>query len=150
MRNPGDGSRQGGDSFSFSTLVSKDASRRSMGLTIRPPTAPMCATTFTSRISRTSHVVAEQALENDVMLQPDYNLGGGDGVAVAEIMSAVSRVTGMGFTPTIGPRRAGDPARIVASGALAARDISWKMRHSLDEMAASAWQARLNKPADIG
>ncbi len=30
-----------------------------------------------------------------------------------------------------GPRRAGDPARIVASGDLAARDLDWRMRHTL-------------------
>ena len=40
------------------------------------------------------------------------------------------------------PRRSGDPARIVASGDLAAADLDWRMRHSLQEMVASAWQAR--------
>ncbi|HAM27531.1 MAG TPA: UDP-glucose 4-epimerase GalE, partial [Microbacteriaceae bacterium] len=44
--------------------------------------------------------------------------------------------------PEIGPRRPGDPARIVAAGDLAARDLDWKMRHSLTEMVASAWAAR--------
>ncbi|HEY1105562.1 MAG TPA: UDP-glucose 4-epimerase GalE, partial [Agromyces sp.] len=40
------------------------------------------------------------------------------------------------------PRRAGDPARIVASGELAARDLDWKMRYTLDEMVRTAWEAR--------
>ena len=39
-------------------------------------------------------------------------------------------------------RRPGDPARIVASGELAARDLDWRMRHTVDDMVASAWQAR--------
>jgi UDP-glucose 4-epimerase len=58
-----------------------------------------------------------------------------------EIMDAVRRVTGIDFAPELHPRRPGDPARIVASGALSARDLRWKMRHSLDDMVASAWRA---------
>ena len=40
------------------------------------------------------------------------------------------------------PRRAGDPDRIVASGELAARDLDWEMRHTLEDMVQSAWEAR--------
>ena len=75
-------------------------------------------------------------------LQPVYNLGSGRGLSVREIMDAVARVTGIEFTPEIRPRRPGDPARIVATGDLAARDLDWQMRHSVDEMVASAWAAR--------
>jgi UDP-glucose 4-epimerase len=57
-------------------------------------------------------------------------------------MSTVAEVTGIGFTPEIAPRRPGDPARIVASGELAARDLDWRMRHTLAEMVDSAWRAR--------
>ena len=46
------------------------------------------------------------------------------------------------FVHAVGPRRAGDPARIVATGELAARDLDWQMRHSLEDMVASAWRAR--------
>jgi UDP-glucose 4-epimerase len=45
------------------------------------------------------------------------------------------------FTPDLEPRRPGDPARIVASGELAARDLDWRMRHDVDGMVASAWRA---------
>jgi UDP-glucose 4-epimerase len=71
-----------------------------------------------------------------------YNLGSGDGVSVRQIMDAVADVTGIAFDPEIGPRRSGDPARIVASGDLAARDLDWHMRHSLREMVESAWRAQ--------
>jgi UDP-glucose 4-epimerase len=90
-----------------------------------------------------SHVAAARRLEAGDSLEPAYNLGSGTGVSVAEIMAAIADVTGIDFTPTIAPRRPGDPARIVASGELAARDIDWEMRHTLREMVASAWQARL-------
>jgi UDP-glucose 4-epimerase len=89
-----------------------------------------------------SHVVAAQALEKDRPVQPVYNLGSGTGLSVREIMDAVARVTGIDFTPEIRPRRAGDPARIVATGELAARDLDWKMRYTVDDMVASAWAAR--------
>jgi UDP-glucose 4-epimerase len=89
-----------------------------------------------------SHVVAAKALEDGRSLQPVYNLGSGTGLSVRQIMDAVARVTGIDFTPEMRPRRAGDPARIVATGELAARDLDWQMRHSVDDMVASAWKAR--------
>jgi UDP-glucose 4-epimerase len=94
-----------------------------------------------------SHVAAARRLEAGEALEPAYNLGSGDGVSVAEIMTAIAAATGIDFTPEIGPRRPGDPARIVASGELAARDLDWRMRHTLAEMVTSAWQARLHAAA---
>lgn len=93
-----------------------------------------------------SHVVAAQRLDAGRPLEPAYNLGSGDGVSVAEIMAAMARVTGIPFTPEIGSRRPGDPARIVASGDLAARDLDWAMRHTIDDMVRSAWEARTAHP----
>jgi UDP-glucose 4-epimerase len=89
-----------------------------------------------------SHVAAAQALLAGRPLEPVYNLGSGEGLSVRQIMDAMARVTGIDFEPVVQPRRAGDPARIVASGQLAARDLDWRMRHSLDDMVSSAWQAR--------
>jgi UDP-glucose 4-epimerase len=89
-----------------------------------------------------SHVVAAKALEAGRPLQPVYNLGSGTGLSVRQIMDAVVRVTGIEFTPVIRPRRPGDPAQIVATGELAARDLHWDMRHTVDDMVASAWTAR--------
>ena len=89
-----------------------------------------------------SHVAAAQAMMAGRPLERVYNLGSGSGVSVREIMDAVARVTGIDFTPEIRARRPGDPARIVAAGELAARDLDWRMRHGLDDMVASAWAAR--------
>ena len=89
-----------------------------------------------------SHVTAAQTLAAGEPLEPVYNLGSGDGLSVREIMTAMAEVTGIEFDPVIAPRRPGDPARIVASGELAARDLDWHMRHSLHDMVASAWEAR--------
>ena len=89
-----------------------------------------------------SHVAAARRLDAGEPLESAYNLGSGDGVSVGEIMSTIADVTGIPFSPEIAPRRPGDPARIVAGGALAARDLDWRMRHSLRDMVESAWQAR--------
>jgi UDP-glucose 4-epimerase len=90
----------------------------------------------------TAHVAAAHALAEARPLQPAYNLGSGTGVSVRQIMTAVSEATGIAFTPVVGPRRPGDPARIVASGDLAARDLGWRMTHTLADMVASAWTAQ--------
>jgi UDP-glucose 4-epimerase len=89
-----------------------------------------------------THLAAARALEAGRGLEPVYNLGSGEGVSVRQIMDAIADVTGIAFEPEIKPRRPGDPARIVASGELAARDLDWKMRHSLHDMVASAWEAQ--------
>jgi len=86
-----------------------------------------------------SHVAAARRLDAGQAIEPVYNLGSGNGVSVGEIMATVASVTGIGFEPERGARRPGDPDRIVASGDLAARDLSWEMRHSLDDMVRSAW-----------
>ncbi|MBF4633339.1 UDP-glucose 4-epimerase GalE [Agreia pratensis] len=89
-----------------------------------------------------SHVAAARRLDAGEPVEPAYNLGSGDGASVGQIMTAMAEGTGIPFEPEIAPRRPGDPARIVASGELAARDLDWRMRHTLDEMVRSAWAAR--------
>lgn len=88
-----------------------------------------------------AHVAAARRLDAGDPLERAYNLGSGDGLSVAQIMEAMARVTGIAFDPEVAPRRPGDPPRIVASGELAARDLDWRMRHTVDEMVASAWEA---------
>ncbi len=94
-----------------------------------------------------SHAAAAQRLDAGEPIEPAYNLGSGEGVSVGQIMSAIADVTGIPFEPEIAPRRSGDPARIVAAGDLAARDLDWRMRHSLHEMVESAWAARRSAAA---
>lgn len=95
-----------------------------------------------------AHVAAAEALEEGRALEPVYNLGSGEGLSVLQIMDAVRRVTGVAFEPGTAPRRPGDPARIVAAGELAARDLGWANRHDVDEMVASAWAAWQRALAD--
>lgn len=89
-----------------------------------------------------AHVAAAHRLADGLDVEPVYNLGSGAGTSVREIMTAMRSITGIDFEPEVIPRRPGDLARIVAAGDLAARDLDWANRHSLDEMVASAWRAR--------
>ena len=95
-----------------------------------------------------AHVGAAKRMDREESIELAYNLGSGTGTSVAEVMSAISRVTGIDFTAEIGLRRAGDPARVVASGERATRDIGWAMRHSLEDMIQSAFEARKNLPPE--
>jgi UDP-glucose 4-epimerase len=94
-----------------------------------------------------AHVVAAQRLAAGDPLEPAYNLGSGDGLSVRQIMDAMARVTGAAFTPEIAPRRPGDPDRIVATGELAARDLDWSNRYTVDDMVRTGWEARRSAPS---
>ncbi len=56
-------------------------------------------------------------------------------------MDTVATVTRLGFEPAVGPRRPGDPARVVAAAGLAARDLDWAMTYSLEAMVRTAWES---------
>lgn len=88
-----------------------------------------------------AHVTAAKALEAGRELAPIYNVGSGAGSTVKEIVETILRVTGTGQQPEIEPRRAGDPARIVASYELIERDLGWAPSSTLEQMVQSAWAA---------
>lgn len=70
-----------------------------------------------------------------------YNLGNGAGFSVQQVIEAVRSATGHPIPATLGPRRAGDPARLVASSAKIRNELNWvPKRTSVQEMAADAWQ----------
>jgi UDP-glucose 4-epimerase len=76
------------------------------------------------------------------------NCGYGHGFSVLEVIDAVKRATGVDFKVEIGPRRDGDPARIVAASELARAKLGWQPRY--DDLAtivthALAWERELVK-----
>jgi len=68
------------------------------------------------------------------------NLGTGKRYSVHEVVAAVEKVTGHKVPTHIGPRRAGDPAELVADPSRAERSLNWKAKRSLEEIIASAWK----------
>jgi UDP-glucose 4-epimerase len=70
-----------------------------------------------------------------------YNLGSGSGFSVQEMVDAVRTVTGHPLPVVVGPRRAGDPARLVASSERINADLGWAPVHTaLTEIVADAWE----------
>ena len=69
-----------------------------------------------------------------------YNLGNGGGFSVLEVIGAVRRVTGKTLHIVDAPRRAGDPARLVADSALARRTLGWTPAYpELSTIVSHAW-----------
>ena len=58
------------------------------------------------------------------------NLGTSTGLSVLEIMKIAREVSGAEFKYTLGPRRAGDPAVVLAKADLAAELLGWRAKHS--------------------
>ena len=70
-----------------------------------------------------------------------YNLGSGTGFSVREVIDCCRRVTGRPIAARDVARRAGDPAVLVASSALAGSELGWRPRHtSLEEIVTDAWE----------
>lgn len=76
-----------------------------------------------------------------------FNLGNGRGFSVSEVVSAVEAVVGRSLRIERGPRRAGDPACLVASSAKAQGLLGWiPKRSELGRIIESAWRWH-QKPA---
>ena len=69
-----------------------------------------------------------------------YNLGNGAGFSVREVIEVCREVTGADIGTDVGPRRAGDPAVLVASSAKIQSELGWRAEKDLRAMAADAWQ----------
>ncbi len=69
-----------------------------------------------------------------------FNLGNGVGFSVKEVVAMCRKVTGKAIPAVTAPRRAGDPARLVASSEKARRVLGFNPVHSdLEEIVSSAW-----------
>jgi UDP-glucose 4-epimerase len=69
-----------------------------------------------------------------------YNVGNGTGYSVRQVIDAVERISGRPVPHALGPRRAGDPAVLVASSARLREDTGWSPRFgALDDIVRTAW-----------
>jgi UDP-glucose 4-epimerase len=90
-----------------------------------------------------AHIAALEYIgANDKSLT--VNLGSETGSSVLEVVETARRISGRAIPAAIAPRRAGDPAKLTASAALAHKILGWEARHStLETLIASTWQAYL-------
>ncbi|MFL6073584.1 MAG: UDP-glucose 4-epimerase GalE [Mycobacteriales bacterium] len=87
-----------------------------------------------------AHMLALDAAEPGV--HKVYNIGSGSGFSVRQVIDAVRTVTGRDFPVEEAPRRAGDPARLVASSARIEAELGWvRTKPTLEDMVRDAWQA---------
>lgn len=93
-----------------------------------------------------AHILALDYLmnggENNV-----FNLGNGVGFTVKEVIDCARRVTGHPIPAEISPRRAGDPAQLIASSEKAKDVLGWKPQFAdLDTIISTAWAWHKNHP----
>lgn len=87
-----------------------------------------------------AHVLAVQHLRSGAESNV-FNLGNGQGFSVKEVIAKVKEVTGVDFQVTVHPRRAGDPAVLVASSEKARTVLGWNpSRSELGHIIQSAWE----------
>ncbi|MER7946853.1 UDP-glucose 4-epimerase GalE [Streptomyces sp. NPDC096079] len=67
------------------------------------------------------------------------NIGRGEGVSVTEMVRLINEITEHTTEPLVTPRRAGDPARVVAAADRIESELGWKARHDVRDMIESAW-----------
>jgi UDP-glucose 4-epimerase len=93
-----------------------------------------------------AHLLAIRHLRN----QGDsrrYNLGNGQGFTVRQVIDSVAKVAGRPVPYQEGPRRAGDPARLIASSEKIRSDWGWSPQYgNLEEIVQHAWNWHISHP----
>lgn len=86
-----------------------------------------------------AHVLALRYLDRAVGAHA-FNLGSGEGASVRQVVRMAERVTGRSIQLSVAPRRAGDPAALLADSERARQILGWQPRLSdLETMVATAW-----------
>ncbi|MBR2518396.1 MAG: UDP-glucose 4-epimerase GalE [Selenomonadaceae bacterium] len=76
-----------------------------------------------------------------------FNLGNGQGFSVKEIISTAGKVTAQKIKTVIGARRAGDPARLIASSDKARKILGWQPRFDdIEKIISTAWKWHSTHP----
>jgi len=97
-----------------------------------------------------AHVLALEAMDRGLAFRA-YNLGTGTGASVREVVRSVERVSGRAVPARVGPRRPGDPPRLVASAERAARELGFRPEHpELDDIVETAFRWRDAHPGGYG
>ena len=93
-----------------------------------------------------AHILAMNYLNNGGK-SDIFNLGNGVGFTVKEVIEVARKVTGQNIKEEISPRRAGDPAQLVASSEKAKQVLGWKPQYAdVETIIASAWKWHSTHP----
>ena len=85
-----------------------------------------------------AHILALEKMFKDNVSER-FNLGSGSGFSVAELIQKAKAVTGIDFKVETAPRRAGDPAVLVADSTKAQRVLGWRPQYDLRQIIETAW-----------
>jgi len=92
-----------------------------------------------------AHLLAlDAAVEGEHLI---CNLGNGGGFSVREVLATIESVTGRPVPVREVGRRAGDPARLVASYARAHEKLSWSPTLDIGQIVSDAWEFRQHGPS---
>jgi UDP-glucose 4-epimerase len=90
-----------------------------------------------------AHIAAlEKMIKDDA--SDSYNLGNGAGYSVKEIIGEVKRITGIDFKVEYAPRRAGDPAVLIADSSKAKRVLDWRPDYNLEDIIRTVYRWEKN------
>ena len=92
-----------------------------------------------------AHILALEALLTGEKSAETYNLGNGQGFSVKEVIETCEKVTGVMANVEMADRRAGDPARLVASSEKILAELGWKAERNLERIIADAWKWHQNQ-----
>ena len=97
-----------------------------------------------------AHILALKAMEAGCATA-SYNLGNGSGYSVKQVIEMAREVTGRPIEAVPGPRRPGDPARLVASAEKIRREFGWKPEiPDLRDIIETAWKWHSAHPDGYG
>jgi UDP-glucose 4-epimerase len=93
-----------------------------------------------------AHLLAVKHLRQDGDSRR-YNLGNGQGFSVKQVIETVSKVVGQPVPHEEGPRRAGDPARLIASSQAIRDDWGWDPKYpDVETIVEHAWNWHRTHP----
>jgi UDP-glucose 4-epimerase len=93
-----------------------------------------------------AHVLALEAMASGTISSRVYNLGGGGGYTVCEVIDTARSVTGEKIPVRVRARRPGDPAILIASSERITAELNWHpARQKLVDIIESAWTWMTNR-----
>ncbi len=91
-----------------------------------------------------AHLLALDALDRGSRV---YNLGNGQGFSVRQVIETARQITGHPIPARVGPRRAGDPATLVASSDRIRLELGWQPKYPrLAQIVETAWRWHKSHP----
>jgi len=91
------------------------------------------------------HVAALKKIEGHIGLKT-YNLGTGGGTSVLQMIAALEKAAGKKIPYEIQSRKDGDAAAVYCDASLAYKELGWKTKRNVDDMARDLWKWQSTNP----